>query len=109
MSLKNNPLINCPETKYGAIPFDKIKLEHFLPAIDYAIEKADNTMEVIKNNPAPPTFDNTALPMETGTELLDTVANIYFNLMGAESDNTFKELAQQNITKNSQLLRIKFS
>jgi Zn-dependent oligopeptidase len=33
--------------------------------------------------------------MESGTELLETVAYTYFNLMSAESDNKFKELAQE--------------
>ena len=95
MTLEKNPLIISSNYKYGAVPFDKIKLKHFMPALDYAIGEADKAMETVKKNPDSPTFDNTALPMECGTELMDMVANIYFNLMGAESDNKFKELAQQ--------------
>ena len=38
--IKNNPLIKASKYKYGAIPFDEIKLEHYMPALDYAIEKA---------------------------------------------------------------------
>jgi len=95
MSLKNNPFINRPQHKHGAVPFDIIKLEHYIPALDYAIEKAEKNIESIKNNPESPTFDNTSLPMETCSELMGIVANTYFNLMGAESDNKFKELAQQ--------------
>ena len=95
MSLKNNPFINKPKHKYHAVPFDDIKLEHFIPALDYAIAEAEKTLESIKNNPKSPTFDNTTLSMESGTELMDAVANTYFNLMSAESDNKFKELAQE--------------
>ena len=95
MTLEKNPLIISSNYKYGAVPFDKIKLKHFMPALDYAIGEADKAMETVKKNPDAPTFDNTALPMECGTELMDMVANVYFNLMGAESDNKFKELAQQ--------------
>ena len=95
MSLKNNPFINRPKYKHGAVPFDDIKLEHFKPALDHAIKEAEKTLESIKNNSDTPTFDNTALPLECGTELMETVANTYFNLMGAESDNKFKELAQK--------------
>ena len=94
MSLETNPFINSPQYKYGAVPFDYIKMEHFIPALDHAITEAKKTLESIKNNFEPPTFDNTVIPMESGTELLETVTNTYFNLMGAESDNKFKELAQ---------------
>ena len=51
MSLKNNPFINRPKHKHGAVPFDDIKLEHFIPALDYAIAEAENTLESIKSNP----------------------------------------------------------
>ena len=95
MSLKNNPFINRPKHKHGAVPFDDIKLEHFIPALDYAITEAEKNLESIKNNAESPTFDNTALPMESGAELMDVVANTYFNLMSAHSDNEFKELAQE--------------
>ncbi len=95
MSLDKNPFINRPQFKYGAVPFDDIKLEHFIPALDYAIADAEKNLESIKNNPKSPTFDNTALKMESGTELMGVVAQTYFNLMSAESDNKFKELAQE--------------
>ena len=95
MSLENNPFLNKPHHKYGAVPFDAIRLKHFIPALDHAIVEAQKIMESIKNNPDTPTFDNTALPMESGMELLETVAYTYFNLMSAESDNKFKELAQE--------------
>ena len=95
MSIEKNPLINGTKFKHGAVPFDEIKLEHFMPAIDYAISKANKTINEIKNNSNPPSFDNTSLQMETCTELLDYIVSIYFNLTGAESDNTFKELAQE--------------
>ena len=51
MSLENNPFINKPQLKHRAIPFDDIKLEHFIPALDYAISKAEKNLEFIKNNP----------------------------------------------------------
>ena len=95
MSLDNNPFINRPQFKHGAVPFDDIKLEHFIPALDYAIAEAEKNLESIKNNPESPTFDNTALKMESGTELMGAVAHTYFNLMSAESNNKFKELAQE--------------
>ena len=45
----NNPLTNHSNHKYGAVPFDDIKLEHFIPALDYAIEEAEKSMEIIED------------------------------------------------------------
>ena len=95
MSIDSNPLVKPSPHKYGAVPFDDIKQEHFIPALEYAIKKAEATLDEIKNNNDRPTFENTALPMETCSELMETISLTYFNLMGANSDNDFKELAQQ--------------
>ena len=95
MEINNNPFINRPIHKYGTVAFNDIKPEHYIPAINYAIKKAEDTIEIIKNSSDDPTFDNTVLPMETCTELLDSISTTYFNIMGAESDNSFKELAQE--------------
>jgi len=95
VSIENNPLINSPKLKHGAVPFDKIKLEHYLPAIEYAIKEAENKLEVIKKNPETPSFENTALPIETCDELMGFIEQTFSNLMIAESDNKFKELAQE--------------
>ena len=95
MALENNPLILKSNLKYGAIPFDEIKLKHFMPALEYSINEAEKNLEKIINNHKDVTFENTILKMENGTELMGNIAHVYFNLMGAESNNKFKELAQQ--------------
>ena len=77
------------------MPFNEIKQEHFIPALEYAIKKAEKTLDEVKTNTDTSTFENTALPMETCSELMETISLTYFNLMSAESDNDFKELAQQ--------------
>ncbi len=43
-----NPLINPPKTKFNMPAWDKIKPEHFEPAIEWAIEKAYAQIEEIK-------------------------------------------------------------
>ena len=95
MSIENNPLVKQSIHKHGAVPFDEIKQEHFIPALEYAIKDAERILDEVKENTDVPTFENTALPMETCSELMGTIAHTYFNLMSAESDNDFKELAQQ--------------
>ena len=50
MSLENNPFINWPQLKHGAVPFDNIKLEHYIPALDHAIAEAEKTLKSIINH-----------------------------------------------------------
>jgi Zn-dependent oligopeptidase len=95
MSIENNPLVKPSLHKYGAVSFDEIKQKHFIPALEYAIKDAEKILDEVKNNTDAANFENTALPMETCSELMGTIAHTYFNLMSAESDNDFKELAQQ--------------
>ncbi|MAH97970.1 MAG: peptidase M3 [Euryarchaeota archaeon] len=95
MEINNNPLVRKSSYKYGAVPFDQIRQKHFLPAFEYAIEDARNKLQIIKNNDDKPNFENTSLAMETCTELMGQVSQVYFNLMSAESNNEFKELAQK--------------
>jgi len=102
MSLDNNPLINPPQHKHDTPSFTDIKLEHFMPAFDYAIDLAKKELTAIEKNPDKADFDNTILAMENCSELLDSISSIYFNLTGAESDNDFKELAQEISPKLSE-------
>lgn len=92
----SNPLLE-KENKHRleAIPFDRIKTEHFMPAIEATLKTARENFAKIRSNPEPPTFDNTIMAMDFGDEQLDYVTSIYFNLLGAESDAEYKALAQQ--------------
>ena len=109
MNLKKNPLINNSKHKFEATPFNLINKEHFVPALDYAIEQSEKKLDKIKGNPQTPTFENTILAIESSDELIEKISNIFFNLMSAESNNEFKELAQYispklSIHNNNKLL-----
>ena len=51
-----NPLLSPFDNKFNSAPFDKIKNEHFLPALKEAILEAKGSIEKIKSNPDNPTF-----------------------------------------------------
>ncbi|MBC8213620.1 MAG: M3 family metallopeptidase [Candidatus Marinimicrobia bacterium] len=95
MSNVNNPFLQENNLKYNVKPFDKIRTEHFMPAIESTMATAKENITVIKNNTATPDFENTILALETCSEDLDTIIGTYFNLYSAESDGQFKELAQR--------------
>lgn len=96
MNTSQNPLLR-PESKHRlkAIPFTEIKTEHFLPAIQEALQQAKTEIAALKADPRPADFENTILALELNGELLEYVAGIYFNLLSSESDAEFKALAQQ--------------
>ena len=62
--IKKNPLVAEWNTPYQTPPFSEIKLEHYEPAIDYAIELNRAEIDAIINNPEAPTFENTIVAME---------------------------------------------
>ncbi|HBR68251.1 MAG TPA: peptidyl-dipeptidase, partial [Rhodospirillaceae bacterium] len=54
-----NPLLENSILPNHAPPFDKIKEEHYLSAVEEAIEEARENIETIKGHIAEPDFDNT--------------------------------------------------
>jgi peptidyl-dipeptidase Dcp len=89
-----NPFFQAYDTPFNVPPFDKIKNEHFKPAILEGISKHQAEIDAIANNTQPATFENTILAMENAGELLSNVNTVFSNLNSA---NTNKEI--QNIAK----------
>jgi len=89
-----NPFFQAYDTPFNVPPFDKIKNEHFKPAILEGISIHQAEINAIANNTQPITFENTILAMENAGELLSNVNTVFSNLNSA---NTNKEI--QNIAK----------
>ena len=60
-----NPFFEKYNTPHGTVPFDKIKTEHYEPAIREGIRQHIAEINAITDNPEVPTFDNTLLAYET--------------------------------------------
>jgi peptidyl-dipeptidase Dcp len=91
-----NPFFQVYDTPYNVPPFDKIKNEHFKPAILEGIKKNEDEINAIANASTAPTFENTILAMENAGELLSNVNVVFSNFNSA---NTNKEI--QNIAKET--------
>lgn len=67
----SNPLLQKWEGPYNGVPpFDKVKVEHFKPAMEAAMAENRNEIDKLVTNTEPPTFANTIEGMEkTGTTL----------------------------------------
>ena len=71
-----NPFFEKYNTPHGTVPFDKIKTEHYEPAIREGIRQHNAEINAITDNPEVPTFDNTLLAYEKSGDLL-TVSSPY--------------------------------
>ena len=95
MAMAQNPFLDGKESIYGTFPFGVLKNEHYEPAFRQAITLQNEEIRQIVENTEPPTFENTIEALEKSGALLSTVANVFFNLNSAESNDEMMEIAQQ--------------
>ena len=96
-----NPLLEKFANKDQSVPFDKINVGHFLPALEQAIEIAKKNIEAIKKNKLEPSFENTIVALETCSELVERVTGIYGNLESAHASEEHRALAKEIYPKYS--------
>lgn len=90
----SNPFLSKFNTPFNTYPFDKIKNEHYVPAIEEAIKQGLAEVESIVNNPDKPSFNNTIENLEKAGSLLELVSSVFFNLNSAETSKEMQELAK---------------
>ena len=92
---KMNPLLTDSTLPYGAPQFDKIKIEHYLPAFEQAITEAKAEIDAIVNNPDAPTFENTIAALDEAGGRLNDAAGIFYNLMEADTNDQMQDIAEK--------------
>jgi peptidyl-dipeptidase Dcp len=99
-----NPFFAVYDTPFEVPPFDKIKNEHFSPAILEGIKHHQTEIDAIVNNPEDPTFANTIEAMEKSGELLAKVSSVFYNFNSANTNDTLQAIAKElapEISKHS--------
>lgn len=94
VTLAQNPFLGKYATPREVTPFDRIRMEHYEPAIREGIRQQNEEIEAVTDNPETPTFANTIEPFERSGELLQRVAGVFANLLSAETNGQMQELAQ---------------
>ena len=118
MNLDNNPFLTDYPTLHGTVPFHLIKTEHFEPALRQGMERHNEEIAAIVNQPAAPDFANTIVALEKSGGLLNRVSTVFGNLLSAETSDKMQAIAEKmmpllsehsnNITLNEKLFaRIK--
>lgn len=90
-----NPLLQKFNTPFGTPPFEEIKNEHFLPAMQEAIKQGKEEIKRITSSPQEPDFKNTIEALETSGELAGNISSIFFNLNSAETNDEIQKIARE--------------
>ena len=90
-----NPLLVEQDTPFCVPAFDKVKIEHYLPAFEKAIAENKAEIEAIVNNPEAPTFVNTIEALDRSGELLDKVVGVFFNVLEADGNDEMNKIAEE--------------
>ena len=95
----DNPLKYKSTLPYQTIPFDKLKDEHFRPALLEGLRLKLEEVKKIANNPAPPTFENTVVALELSGELLERATTAFSALSSANTDPALQKLREEMAPK----------
>ena len=97
--LKDNPFAAESVLPYQYPPFDKIKDEHFIPAIEAGMREQLKEIEPIANNSEKPTFDNTIVALERTGQLLDRAQRTFSNLNACDTNPTRQKIEKEMAPK----------
>ncbi len=95
----NNPFLGEWKTPFEMPPFHEIKVQHFKPAFDVALEKNKQEIEAIAENKEAPSFDNTLKALELAGETLSKVTGVFYNLSGAHTNSDLQEIEREMAPK----------
>ncbi|WP_130620596.1 peptidyl-dipeptidase Dcp [Dyella amyloliquefaciens] len=94
-----NPFLEPSTLPFQAPPFDKIKDGDYQPALEEGMKQHLEEMNKIADNPEPPTFENTFIPMEKSGQLLSRVRRAFFAVTGANTNDTLQKVQQEEAPK----------
>ena len=98
----NNPLFKESVLPYNTVPFDKLRDNHFRPALLEGMKEQMAEIDSIANNPQPATFENTLVAMEKSGRLLSRASSAFYALTSANTNEKLKEVQQEMAPKMAQ-------
>lgn len=89
-----NPFFEVYNTPFDVPPFDKIVNSHYLPAFEEGMKQHNAEIEAIVNNTEAATFANTFEALDRSGDLLTRVANVFFNIKEAHTNDEMDKIAE---------------
>jgi peptidyl-dipeptidase Dcp len=97
--LNNNPFATESLLPYQYPAFDKIKDEHFVPAIEAGMQEQLKEIEPIANSSEKATFNNTIVALERTGKLLDRAQRTFSNLNACDTNPTRQKIDKEMAPK----------
>ncbi|HJT80430.1 MAG TPA: hypothetical protein VJ719_04455, partial [Chthoniobacterales bacterium] len=94
-----NPLLTESALPYQLPPFDKIKDEHFQPALEQGIADEEKEADAIAKQTEKPTFENTIVALEKSGQLLARARRIFSAFTAANTNPTLQKLEKEMAPK----------
>ncbi|MCF0196301.1 MAG: M3 family metallopeptidase [Bacteroidaceae bacterium] len=92
---QDNPFLTEYSTPYGVPPFDLIRYEHYLPAIEQGIAEHNAEVQAIIDNAEEPTWENTILALDMSGATLERVASVMFALESSDNTDEMQAITEQ--------------
>jgi peptidyl-dipeptidase Dcp len=91
----DNPFFAEFDTPFGVPPFDLIKIEHYMPAIEEGMKQEKAEIEAILTNTEPPSFENTIVAYTRTGSFLDKVTPVLYGLNSANTTPEIQALVKE--------------
>jgi peptidyl-dipeptidase Dcp len=88
----SNPFAARSTLPFEAPPFDKIHDGDYAPAIEEGMRRQLAEIAAIADDPAPPTFENTIVPMERSGELLTRASRVFSNITQMDTNDSLQKI-----------------
>ena len=97
-----NALLSDWKTEFGLPPYGAFADEDFAPAFASALEEARARVTAIAEDQAAPTFETVIEALELSEERLSRVCGVFYNLVGADSNEAREALQSEMAPKLSE-------
>ena len=95
-TIRSRARARCP---ISLPPLDKIKDEHFEPALVAGMAEQRKEIDAIAKNPAAPTFENTIVAMERSGQLLTRASAVFGNLTASNTNPQLEKAADGDVAE----------
>lgn len=89
-----NPFFRPYGTPFETPAFDRITLEHFLPAYTRGMETQKSEIDKIASDSGEPTFANTIVALDRSGKLLSRVSGVFGALRGSNTNDALDSIAK---------------
>ena len=95
MQPADNPFFAPSDLPYALPPFDRIGVEHYLPAFRRGMADQRAEVAAIAADPEPPSFENTLVALERSGRLLERVSAVFFNQASSDTNPEVERVQEE--------------